>query len=116
MRGCLRAGESMAVMATEFRYTDDVSPGRVVRWIVVGSLMFWPRLFMLGFFIFDSDIGKAFGNWVVPIIGFFVLPWTTVTWAAMWSISSNEVSGIEWLFVAIAVILDLITWAGLRRR
>jgi hypothetical protein len=95
---------------------DEITPGRMVAWIVIGSLMFWPRLFIVGFLIFDRDIGDAFGSWVVPVIGFFLLPWTTVTWAAMWSISSQEVSGIEWLFVGIALLLDVITWAAFRRR
>jgi hypothetical protein len=43
-------------------YTDEITPGRVVGWIVIGSLMFWPRLFILGFLIFDRDIGRAFGT------------------------------------------------------
>jgi hypothetical protein len=102
-------------MGYQYR-TDDITPGRVVGWIVIGSLMFWPRLFLLGFFIFDRDIGRAFGSWIVPVIGFFVLPWTTVTYAAMWSISSNRVYGIEWAFVGLALVIDLITWAAVRRR
>ena len=94
---------------------QEITPRQMVGWIVVGSLMFWPRLFMLGFFIFDRDIDRAFGSWVVPVLGFFVLPWTTVTYAAMWSVSSDRVYGIEWLFVGIALILDLVTWRAVRR-
>jgi hypothetical protein len=101
-------------MASQYRQ-QEISPVTGVAWVLIGSLMFWPRLFMLGFFIFDRDIGRAFGSWVVPIIGFFVLPWTTVTYAAMWSISSDRVIGIEWAAVAVALVLDLITWAAVRR-
>lgn len=33
----------------------------------------------------------------------------------MWSISSNEVTGLEWAFVALGVILDVLASAGTRR-
>jgi hypothetical protein len=86
-----------------------------VGWVLVLASMFWSRLFMLGFFIFSHNIDRAFGTVILPVLGFFVLPWTTVTYAAMWGISSDRVSGIEWLFVGIALILDLYTWSGLGR-
>jgi hypothetical protein len=86
-----------------------------VGWVLVLSSMFWSRLFILGFWLFSDQIGHAFDGRVVPFLGFFVLPWTTVTYAAMWAISSDKVSGIEWLFVALALIIDLYTWSGLRR-
>jgi hypothetical protein len=102
-------------MTSQYR-PQEITPRQMVGWVVVGSLMFWPRLFLLGFFIFDHDqIGRAFSTWVLPIVGFFVLPWTTVTYAAMWSISSDRVYGVEWVFVGIALILDLVTWRAVRR-
>jgi hypothetical protein len=115
MRALPLGGGRMGAMTSEYPSTD-VSPLRAVRWVLIGASMFWPRLFLLGFLIFDRDIERAFGSWVVPIIGFFVLPWTTVTYAAMWSISSDRVYGIEWLFVGVALLLDLVTWAAVRRR
>jgi hypothetical protein len=45
-----------------------------------------------------------------------VLPWTTITYAIMWGIYSDRVSGVEWVFVAGALVLDLITWSTLRNR
>jgi hypothetical protein len=81
-------------------------------WFLVGSSMFWPRVFFLALWIFGSQLGRAFDSWVVPAIGFFVLPWTTVAYAFMWSISSDRVSGAEWIVVAAALVADLLTWAG----
>jgi hypothetical protein len=81
-------------------------------WFLVGSSMFWPRIFFLALWIFGSQLGRAFDSWVVPAIGFFVLPWTTVAYAFMWSISSDRVSGAEWIVVAAALVADLLTWMG----
>jgi hypothetical protein len=51
----------------------------------------------------------------VPFIGFFLLPWTTLAYAVMWS-SSNRVDGFEWLIVILAFLIDLGAFAGGRRR
>jgi hypothetical protein len=87
--------------------------GAGVAWFLIGSSMFWPRLFIIGFWIFGSELGRAFGSWVIPALGFLVLPWTTVWYAFMWGVSSDRVSGWEWLVVAAAFVVDLVTWAGI---
>jgi hypothetical protein len=87
----------------------------VMGWFLALSSMFWPRLFIIGFWIFGSELGKAFSSWVIPAAGFVIAPWTTVAYAFMWSVSSDKVSGAEWIVVALAVIADVITWAGVRR-
>jgi hypothetical protein len=106
-------GATIHRMASSYRQRE-ISPWQMVQWIVIGSLMFWPRLFILAFLIFDRDIGRAFGSWVVPLIGFFVLPWTTLAYAAMWSVTSESVNGIEWAVVGFALLVDLYTWVALR--
>jgi hypothetical protein len=55
-------------------------------------------------------------SWVVWFAGFFVLPWTTITYAMMWGIYSDRVFGVEWVFVGLAFLLDLLTWSTLRDR
>ena len=44
-------------------------------------------------------------------LGFFLLPWTTLAYAVMWS-SSDGVRGFEWFIVVLAFFLDLASWAG----
>jgi hypothetical protein len=88
---------------------------RALMWAIAGGLMFWPRLFILGFAIFSRTIGDAFSGALIVIAGFILLPWTTLMYAAMWSISSNEVSGWEWIVVVLALLVDLYTWALARR-
>jgi hypothetical protein len=102
-------------MATRRSDVDEFTVGRAVGLVVLGSLLFWPRVFILGFAIFDRDIGRAFEGWVIPLGGFFLLPWTTVTYAAMWSITSERVSGIEWAVVGFSFLIDLWTWSAFRR-
>jgi hypothetical protein len=53
----------------------------------------------------------------VPLLGFFLLPWTTLAYAVMWS-SSDRVNGFEWFIVIVAFVIDLGSYArgGRERR
>jgi hypothetical protein len=52
----------------------------------------------------------------VPLLGFFLLPWTTLAYAVMWSASSNTVNGFEWFIVILAFLFDLGSYAQSGRR
>ncbi|HEX6456203.1 MAG TPA: hypothetical protein VF009_06750 [Solirubrobacterales bacterium] len=65
-----------------------------------------PRLALFFIFLFSDLLSRAFDSWLVPFLGFFLLPWTTLAYAAMWS-SSNRVSGFEWFIVILAFVVDL---------
>ena len=84
-------------------------------WLFFASSLFWPRAGILAFWIFSDLLGRAYGSWIVPAMGFLVLPWTTLAYAMMWGWSSDRVIGIEWLVVAVAFVLDIATYAGWRR-
>lgn len=88
----------------------DVSTGRVVLWTVLFNVAFWPRLWIVAFWIFGEQIGDAFSGWIVPALGFVFLPWTTLLYAWMWAIGSSAVSGWEWIIVAIGLFSDLFFW------
>src|SRR4029077_19997880 len=92
-----------------------MSDGQVMGWALVGMSMFWPRLFIIGFWIFGHQLGDAFSSWIIPALGFLFLPWTTVAYAFMWGLSSDKVAGAEWVVVAVALLLDIATLAGFRR-
>jgi hypothetical protein len=74
-----------------------------------------PRAGILAFWIFSSLLGRAYDSWIVPVIGFFVLPCTTLAYATTWGWSSHRVAGVEWIVVAVALGLDVATYAGWRR-
>jgi hypothetical protein len=42
----------------------------------------------------------------VPLLGFLLLPWTTLVYAVMWSTSSG-LEGFEWFIVILAFLFDL---------
>lgn len=69
-----------------------------------------PRLALFFIWIFSNLLSRAFEAWYVPLLGFFVLPWTTLAYAVMWS-SSNEVYGFEWFIVGLAFIFDISSYS-----
>ena len=112
--------EHRSIGIMHVRPEGRVQPGRpsdstVWGWFLLINLVVLPRLCILGFWWFGSTLGKAFDQSWIPIVGFFVAPWTTVGYAFMWSISSDKVSGAEWIVVALCVGLDLWTYVAGKR-
>jgi hypothetical protein len=71
-----------------------------------------PRLALFAIFLFSDLLSRAFDSWFVPLLGFFLLPWTTLAYAVMWSASTNEVAGFEWFIVILAFLVDLGSYAS----
>jgi hypothetical protein len=70
-----------------------------------------PRLALFFIWLFSNLLSRAFDSWVVPLLGFFLLPWTTLAYAAMWD-SGHRVHGFEWFIVGLAFLFDLSSYAG----
>lgn len=78
-----------------------------------------PRLALLGLWLFGDLLGRAYDSWVLPVLGFFLLPWTTLSYAAFYDWGAGrEVAGFEWFLVVFAFVVDLASHAegGRRRR
>jgi hypothetical protein len=78
------------------------------------ALLAWglgPRIVLAGWWIFGNDVDLAFGSWVWPLLGLLFLPWTTLFYVIAWS-PIGGVSGAEWLFVALGVVLDMATYGA----
>jgi hypothetical protein len=45
------------------------------------------------------------------VLGFLLLPWTTLAYAVMWDIGTNGVEGFEWFIVVLAFLVDLSSYA-----
>lgn len=74
-----------------------------------------PRLALIVVWLFTNDLSRAFGSWVIPLLGFFVLPWTTLAYAAFYAWGpGHHVVGFEWFFVALAFMVDLASMVGPR--
>lgn len=75
-----------------------------------------PRLVLFLLWIFDDILSRAYDSWIIPFLGFFLLPWTTLTYAAFWDWGAGrQVTGIEWFFVILAFLLDLSSYGFGRR-
>ena len=71
-----------------------------------------PRLALFFIFLFSNVLSRAFDSWLLPLIGFFLLPWTTLAYALMWDTGTRDVNGFEWFIVALAFLADLASYAG----
>jgi hypothetical protein len=75
-----------------------------------------PRLVLLLLWIFSDLLSRAFESWIIPLLGFFLLPWTTLAYAAFWDWGpGREVTGFEWFFVVLAFLIDLGSYGFGRR-
>ena len=75
-----------------------------------------PRLALVLLWLFGDLLSRAYDSWAVPLIGFVILPWTTLTYAAFWDWGSGRhVTGIEWFFVAFAFVIDVGSYTQGRR-
>jgi hypothetical protein len=70
-----------------------------------------PRLAIFFIWLFSDLLGRAYDEWWVPLLGFFLLPWTTLAYAVMWAAGSNQVEGFEWFIVVLAFLVDLSSWS-----
>jgi hypothetical protein len=74
-----------------------------------------PRLALFAIWLFSNWLDRAFDGWIVPVLGFFLLPWTTLAYTVMWVAGTRGVNGFEWLIVAVAVLFDFGSLAEGRR-
>jgi hypothetical protein len=74
---------------------------------------FAPRLALALMALFNDEITKAFdGSWVIPLIGWFLVPYTTLTYVLISWWTDGGVSGFEWVFVGFAFFLDIASYGG----
>ncbi len=74
-----------------------------------------PRLALIALWLFSNLLDRAYDGFLVPLLGFFLLPWTTLFYAVMWDTGTNGVHGIEWAFVILGFVFDLAAYSGGRR-
>jgi hypothetical protein len=75
-----------------------------------------PRVALIFTWIFSGMIGRAIDSWFVALLGFLLLPWTTLAYVVMYDVGPGlEVEGIEWFLVGLAFVLDISSWVGGRR-
>lgn len=70
-----------------------------------------PRLALFFILIFSNWVGRAFDGWILPVLGFFLLPWTTLAYVVMYRIEPPGVDGFDWFIVVLAFLVDLASYA-----
>jgi hypothetical protein len=75
--------------------------------IVALFALIGPRVALFVVWIFSDWLGRAFESWWLPVLGFFLLPWTTLAYTAMYVLGADEVTGIEWFFVVLGFLVDI---------
>ena len=67
-----------------------------------------PRLAIILTWLFSGVLERAYDGWLVPVLGFFLLPWTMLAYAWMYDAGPGlSVEGFEWIIVGVAVLIDL---------
>jgi hypothetical protein len=78
--------------------------------VVAALFALGPRAAIVLWALFDQGRwALAFDNFIVPLIGFLVAPWTTLMYAAVFP---GGVDGFDYLWLGIGVALDLFSWVG----
>ena len=68
-------------------------------------LLFFPRLVLLALFFFSNYLERAYHGILLPLLGFFFLPLTTLTYA--WMMNNHmPLEGLNVLILVAAVVID----------
>src|SRR5215208_2999097 len=54
-----------------------------------------PRLALILTWLFSDVLSRAFDSCLVPLIGFFILPWTTLAFAWIWDSGRDVARAVE---------------------
>ncbi|MCH7567227.1 MAG: hypothetical protein IH787_06180 [Nitrospirae bacterium] len=68
-----------------------------------------PRLVLLFVWILTNFVQNAYGSILVPILGFFFMPLTTLVYALA---APGGPGTLGWVLVATAVTLDIMAYTG----
>jgi len=68
--------------------------------LLVLLAFFTPRIVLFILWLFTSYLSRAFDGWVLPTLGFFFLPATTLAYA----IAQNELGGLSGLGLVVLII------------
>lgn len=69
-----------------------------------------PRAIIVFWWLVDpARWDRAFDTWVWPALGFVLLPWTTLMYVI---VAPGGVGGLDWLWMGLAVLADIGTYAG----
>jgi hypothetical protein len=102
-------------MATRRAHPREMTPWRAAEIVIILSLAATPRIAIFAFELFDfRALVEVFDSWIIWVGGWILAPWATVTYMLLWGVESQSLSGLEWVVVGLAFLLDVYTWVALR--
>jgi hypothetical protein len=74
--------------------------------ILLLLVLAFPRVILALMFFFSNYLGRAYHNLLIPVLGFFCLPLTTIVYA--WEVNSHmALTGVNLFLLVIAAIIDV---------
>ena len=78
--------------------------------LVTIILLLGPRLGAVLWWLFDTNRwSQTFSTIIIPIVGIILLPWTTLAYVLVYP---GGVKGLDWLWLIIALLVDLGSYSG----
>jgi hypothetical protein len=78
--------------------------------LFLSLLLFGPRMVIILWWLLEPLRWSAtFDTFILPAIGFVILPWTTLMYVL---VSPLGVDGLDWLWLGLAVAADVGSLAG----
>ena len=79
--------------------------------LILILFLIFPRIALLLIFFFSNYLERAYHGLLVPLLGFILLPLTTLAYA--WMVNTGQpIAGLNLVLLIVAVIIDLGGWGG----
>ncbi|MGE5648545.1 MAG: hypothetical protein ACM336_22430 [Acidobacteriota bacterium] len=79
--------------------------------ILLILILAFPRVVLVLMFLFSSYLQRAYHGMIVPVLGFFFLPITTIAYA--WLVNTKTpIEGVYVFVLIVAVLLDAGSFGG----
>lgn len=77
--------------------------------IVFAIALFAPRVAFFLMWLFTDYVERAFGGFLLPLLGLIFMPWTAIVYSF---VAPDGISGINLVAIVIAIVVDLGSWGG----
>ena len=81
---------------------------------LTGLVASFSRIFLIfAWFARPLAFDRVFsGSWLLPCLGIMILPFTTLMYAFLQLSTPGPISGLDWLWLGIAVVCDIASTAS----
>jgi hypothetical protein len=79
--------------------------------IIALVAMLSPRFAIFLLWLFTDRMSVAFNSFWTGLLGFLLLPWTTLAWAVVYA-PVRGVTGFGWFLVILGFVVDISSYVG----